>query len=71
MGGVQRVGTLPVQEPSEEIRLAHVRLYLRLLESRDPHVLGPHAADVSKLITCALADPYPEVKKVQFDPHLQ
>ena len=57
-----RMGHLPVQETSEEVKL-QLQGLLRCLASRAGHHMGPVADHVARLICRALEDPFHEIKK--------
>eukprot|EP00884_Botryococcus_braunii_P011387 jgi/Botrbrau1/20249/Bobra.31_1s0038.1 len=60
---LQRLGSLPPLEQSEEVRLALVRLYTSLLQREAVTELRDHGTEFAKLIRHALLDPYHEIKK--------
>ena len=57
-----RMGHLPVQETSEEVKL-QLQGLLGSLASRAGQHMGPVAHDVARMICRALEDPFHEIKK--------
>ena len=59
----QRLGATTSHEPSEEVRLRLVRLMAAFTASAAP-ALEQHASSLTVVICAALADPFPDIKKV-------
>ena len=62
----ERVGTPPVQEPSEELRLALAELAAGPLLGAAPSLLPPELLPLlCGMLCCQLSDPYADIKKVR------
>ncbi|MEW5314213.1 MAG: hypothetical protein WDW38_005727 [Sanguina aurantia] len=60
---LRRMGTLPVAETSEEIRLQLAELVATLVSRNTPSALSPYAADLCTLLARAIEDPFHDIKK--------
>lgn len=59
-----RMGDMPVAEPSEELRLAIIRLIAGPVILRSGQDLLPYLTMIVKVVCRALEDPFHEIKKV-------
>jgi len=62
-----RMGDVPVEEPSEELRLAIIRLIAGPVILRSGQRLLPYLMLVVKVVCRALEDPFHDIKKVGQD----
>lgn len=60
---ITRIGTPPVQEPSEEIRLQIICLLGTLVARAPIHALLNLRSELAMLLSASLEDPYHEIKK--------
>ncbi|GLC36173.1 HEAT repeat-containing protein 2 [Pleodorina starrii] len=59
----RRYGTLPVQEPAEEVRLQIAQLVALLLAAAPAAVLARFAPEVAAVVCRSLEDGFPDIKK--------